>query len=120
MENKQKIECVRFTKKLVNQLAEIADCAKCDRIAVLNPYTMKVIRVIDKDGSVYKPSDYSKPTFIPNDEYFQWETKDLIWGKGYNKPIVTNVEESEYMSLCPPMNRKDGELKTHYVRSTCC
>lgn len=95
------MEMIRFTKKLKDQLYDLADENKCDRIAVLNPYTFEVIRVFDANNRFQKNWEKStvEVSFDPEDKKYKWEHGE------YKDPNRYKRE-----SDCPPIKYHDGNF----------
>ena len=94
---------ITFTKKLSLNLLNLAGKMKCDRIAILNPYSFKVLRVVN--ASTKSIINHEKSTveyFLNKDEHNNLVFK---WNYGYYKSTYR-----EYMiSKCAPIHKKDGD-----------
>jgi hypothetical protein len=97
-----------LSKKLVESIIQCLNETNSCRFAIINPIDLSIYAVISKDGKIYKPTEYSVPELTDGDKYM-WSTKDFRWGKGWNKPIITDTIIREYQSNCPPLSRHNGE-----------
>jgi hypothetical protein len=124
---------MRSAKKIIDPAFE--SLKGCDRVAILNPYTMEVVIVLSKDGE-FKPQLKSgivyNPTFTTikgieeyNDETgditykriektfpaFEWQRQEGSYHSGYGKSYYFEVDYTDdYYSKCPPINSKDGKV----------
>lgn len=94
-------------------LVEFAKTAKCDRVAILNPYpqadgTYEVLRVVDgKTGEITNPTRWYNglDCEIGEDPQFDW----IFCITSYYHGKVHVDSKCHMRACCPPTNGNDGK-----------
>jgi len=97
-----------------SEVEAICDHATTGRVAVLDPFSGKVIKIIHTSSATYEKPKFD--IFYKEDKKFHWE-RCIVSKHGAGNNFWCQVKEIEHcVSSCPPLAKFEEGIDT-YVRN---